>query len=303
MSKSIIIRIFKLLIIFLSFWFIGEKFWFHHNWLLNSALNIELIFTISLCSIIYAISEYILSFAWRQLLMWCGHKKISINLCNSIYGKSQIAKYIPGNVFHVLGRHVLGKEAGIKNLVLAGATIYEILGLLSASILIGFSGMLIFGLGNIYFSSHQIILILMITLIVNILIIASAPYFMRLRGITIPHHGISSSLYNMIKIYLLYFIFFLIAGLLLVYIVKIFLDLDINITGKLIVIFSIAWVAGFIIPGAPGGIGVREAVIIFFITPIVGEAQSVVVAVALRFVTLLGDVWFFIFSNKKKLKE
>ena len=126
---------------------------------------------------------------------------------------------------------------------------------------------------------------------------------MRLRGITIPHHGISSSLYNMIKIYLLYFIFFLIAGLLLVYIVKIFLDLDINITGKLIVIFSIAWVAGFIIPGAPGGIGVREAVIIFFITPIVGEAQSVVVAVALRFVTLLGDVWFFIFSNKRKLKE
>ena len=97
--------------------------------------------------------------------------------------------------------------------------------------------------------------------------------------------------------------FFLIAGLLLAYIVKIFLDLDINITGKLVVIFSIAWVAGFIIPGAPGGIGVREAVIIFFITPIVGEAQSVVVAVALRFVTLLGDVWFFIFSNKRKLKE
>ncbi|MDC3356059.1 hypothetical protein OAW58_01260 [Candidatus Pelagibacter ubique] len=299
MIKSKILKIFKLTIILLSFWFIGEKFWEHHNWLQTSALNYELLITVFVCSIIYGLSEFLLSFAWRNLLIWFGDKDISTNLCNRIYGKSQIAKYIPGNVFHVLGRHILGSQAGIKHIVLAGATVYEILGLLSISTLIGFSGMVIFGLGNIYFSLYQIISILLTALVITGLAIPLAPYLMSLRGIIIPYKGIGDLFLNISKIYLFYFIFFLIAGLLLVVIVNIFLDINFIITAKLIVIFSIAWIAGFIIPGAPGGIGVREAVIIFFITPIIGEAQSIAVAIALRFITLLGDVWFFIISDSK----
>jgi uncharacterized membrane protein YbhN (UPF0104 family) len=299
MIKSKILKIFKLTIILLSFWFIGEKFWEHHNWLQTSALNYELLITVFVCSIIYGISEFLLSFAWRRLLIWFGDKDISTNLCNRIYGKSQIAKYIPGNVFHVLGRHILGSQAGIKHIVLAGATVYEILGLLSISTLIGFSGMVIFGLGNIYFSLYQIISILLTTLVITGLAIPLAPYLMSLRGIIIPYKGVGDLFLNISKVYLFYFIFFLIAGLLLVVIVNIFLDINFIITAKLIVIFSIAWIAGFIIPGAPGGIGVREAVIIFFITPIIGEAQSIAVAIALRFITLLGDVWFLIISDSK----
>ena len=299
MIKSKILKIFKLTIILLSFWFIGEKFWEHHNWLQTSALNYELLITVLVCSIIYGLSEFLLSFAWRRLLIWCGHKNISTNICNRIYGKSQIAKYIPGNVFHILGRQILGSQAGIKHIVLAGATVYEILGLISISILIGFSGMIIFGLGNIYFSLYQIILILFTTLVITSLAIALAPYLMSLRGIILPNKRIRDTIHNISKVYLLYFIFFLIAGLLLVIIVNTFLNINFIITAKLVVIFSIAWVAGFIIPGAPGGIGVREAVIIFFITPIIGEAQSIAVAIALRFITLLGDVWFLIISDSK----
>jgi len=299
MVKSKILKIFKLTIILLSFWFIGEKFWEHQNWLRNSALNYELLITIFICSVIYGLSEFLLSFAWRRLLKMCGHKDISANVCNRIYGKSQIAKYIPGNIFHVVGRHILGSQAGIKNIVLAGATIYEILGLISISVLIGFGGMIIFGLSNIYFSLYQIILILFSTIVITSLITALAPYLMSLRGIILPYRGIWDTIINISKIYVFYFIFFLIAGLLLVIIVNLFLDININLIAKLVVIFSISWLSGFIIPGAPGGIGVREAVIIFFITPIIGEAQSVAIAIALRFVTLLGDVWFLMISNQK----
>jgi glycosyltransferase 2 family protein len=299
MLKSKMLKILKLAVIFLSFWFIGEKLWVHHNWLRTSALSYELLITIFVCSIIYGLSEFLLSFAWRRLLKMCGHKDISVKTCNQIYGKSQIAKYIPGNVFHVVGRHILGSQAGVKNIVLAGATIYEILGLISISVLIGLGGMVIFGLSNIYFSLYQIILILLTTLIITSLITAAAPYLMNLRGIIVPHKRIWDSVLNIFKVYLFYFIFFLIAGLLLVIIVNIFLDINFTITVKLVVIFSIAWLAGFIIPGAPGGIGVREAVIIFFIAPIIGEAPSIAVAISLRFITLFGDLWFLIMSDSK----
>ena len=145
----------------------------------------------------------------------------------------------------------------------------------------------------------RIILILLTITVVSGLVIALAPYLMSLRGIILPYHGIWDRIRNISTIYLFYLIFFLIAGLLLAIIVNIFLEINFIITTKLVVIFSIAWMAGFIVPGAPGGIGVREAVIIFFITPIIGEAQSIAVAIALRFITLLGDVWFFIISDSK----
>ncbi len=297
MNKSKIMQILKLAVIFLSFWFIGEKFWVNYSWLQTSVLNFNLLITIIVCSIIYGFSEFFLSFAWRKLLMWCGHKKISVSLCNSIYGKSQIAKYVPGNIFHVLGRHVLGNQAGVNHIILAGATVYEILGLVSISSLIGLSGMIIFGLGNLYFSLNQIILTLIITLLLTISAIVFAPHLMSLRGIILPNRGIWESIRNIGAIYIFYFIFFLIAGLLLVLIVRLFFNLDYFTLTKVITIFSIAWVAGFIIPGAPGGIGVREAVLIYFITPIIGEAESVAVAIALRLVTLFGDTLFFTLSD------
>ena len=56
-----------------------------------------------------------------------------------------------GNVFHMVSRHVLGNQAGIKHIVLVGASIYEILGLIITSILIGFGGMIIFNLTNSFF--------------------------------------------------------------------------------------------------------------------------------------------------------
>lgn len=301
MKKPTIVQIASLAIILLSFWFIGEKLWVHHNWLRTSAINLELIVIVFVCAIIYGTSEFLLSAAWRRLLIWCGHKDISVYLCHAIYGKTQIAKYIPGNVFHVAGRHILGSRAGVKHIVLAGAAIYEILGLLTISVLIGFGGMVIFGIENIYLPSYQIILILLVTIVMSILVTAVTPYLMSLRGIILTHHGVWDSIRNLCKVYFLYFMFFLIAGLLLVFIVNIFLDMNFIIAAKIIAIFSIAWVAGFIVPGAPGGIGVREAVIIFLITPIIGEAQGIAVAVALRFVTLIGDVWFLIISDKKNL--
>ena len=298
MIKSVSFKIFKFSIIFLSFWFIGEKFWEHLDWLKRSALNIELIIIVFLCSIIYGLSEFTLSFAWRRLLLWCGHQDISAKICNAIYGKSQIAKYIPGNVFHVVSRHILGKQAGIKHFVLAGATVYEILGLISISVIIGFSGMVLFGLGNIYFSIYQITQILFVTIFLSGLVPVVAPYLLHLKGISMPYKGLLESLRSISLVYFSYFIFFFIAGLLLVFIVSIFVNLNLIVSAKIITIFSIAWLAGFIIPGAPGGIGVREAVLIFFVTPIIGEPQSIAVAIALRFVTLLGDVCFFVISEK-----
>ncbi len=59
-------------------------------------------------------------------------------------------------------------------------------------------------------------------------------------------------------------------------------------------IFAVAWVAGFIVPGAPGGLGVREAILVAALGPLHGEAVAVAIAVLLRAVTTAGDGLGFI---------
>jgi len=299
MVKSQIINILKFITILLSFWFVGSKIFLHLDWLLESGVSFKLIIIICISITVYSLGRFFLSLAWRNLLLICGHKYISRNVCNSIYGKTQIAKYMPGNVFHFVGRHILGVKEGINNMVLVGATIYEILGLLTSSLIIGLSGVVIFDLGNIYFSFNQMIIILTSIIVATCALTAIAPYLMRLRDIILPKYGIIKSLYNIIKTYLFYFSFFIIVGLLFALIVNYFFHIDFIIATKLITIFSISWLLGFIIPGAPGGIGVREAALIFFTAPIIGEAESVLVAIILRLVTLFGDLMFFVLSSKK----
>jgi glycosyltransferase 2 family protein len=54
-------------------------------------------------------------------------------------------------------------------------------------------------------------------------------------------------------------------------------------------LFSSAWVVGYVVPGAPGGLGVREAMMVVLLAPLTGEAVATGLAVSMRLTTLLGD--------------
>ena len=56
---------------------------------------------------------------------------------------------------------------------------------------------------------------------------------------------------------------------------------------------ALAWVAGFVAPGAAAGIGVREAVLIIALDGALGAEASAAVALALRLVATVGDGVFF----------
>jgi hypothetical protein len=54
-------------------------------------------------------------------------------------------------------------------------------------------------------------------------------------------------------------------------------------------VFALAWVAGFVTPGAPAGFGVREAILITLLKPVYGAGVALGVTIALRIVTMIGD--------------
>jgi hypothetical protein len=52
---------------------------------------------------------------------------------------------------------------------------------------------------------------------------------------------------------------------------------------------ALAWVVGYVTPGAPGGLGLREAVLVLGLSPVVGDAEAMAVALAYRLVTIVAD--------------
>jgi uncharacterized membrane protein YbhN (UPF0104 family) len=54
-------------------------------------------------------------------------------------------------------------------------------------------------------------------------------------------------------------------------------------------LFAAGWIAGFLTPGAPAGLGVRDAILLAGLTPLYGGREAVGITLVLRLVTTVGD--------------
>ena len=59
---------------------------------------------------------------------------------------------------------------------------------------------------------------------------------------------------------------------------------------RILALYPLAWMAGTVAVGAPAGVGVREAILTLGLEPVLGPGPAAVVALALRLVTLGGDL-------------
>lgn len=245
---------------------------------------------ILLAGVGYGVACLFLTNAWYLLLKGLdnGHQKWTI-ICG-IYAKSQIAKYLPGNVFHVLGRQLLGHHHGLRHSVLAASTLYEFFGLVAASASMAMPAALTFDLIRLGTISSRTLFLMAV--------FGCAMLFFghRLTRQRWPHLITIKVLKNWLFAYLNYLLFFLLAGLLLVALVGIFSHraYEPSVASFLVASFALSWLAGFLTPGAPSGLGVRESIIVLILQPLLPEAPAAMIAILLRAVTVSGDLLFFL---------
>jgi len=67
-------------------------------------------------------------------------------------------------------------------------------------------------------------------------------------------------------------------------------DLDASLVVELIFVTCVSWMAGFVVVGVPGGIGVRETIFISMTTAPLGAGVAVSVAVLSRMVSIVVDL-------------
>jgi uncharacterized membrane protein YbhN (UPF0104 family) len=276
-----------ILLVVLSFYYIGTQLWGYRETLASWTPTTGSIVAVGFAIITYALANYLLAAAWIWLLRVCGETAIDWNSLCRVYGQSQIAKYIPGNIAHIAGRHTMGRLVGVSHSRLAIAALYEIIGLVSAALiitLIGGSGVLD-QFASMSWSFYLLPIILFAYL--------STPWLLqRFRPSTAPVSALS-----MLPPIIYYTLFFLVSGFALV-LIGIYTDSFTLGSNTLIILsaFAIAWSVGFLTPGAPSGIGVREAILILLLSPFASEANALILALLFRLVTIGGDTVFYLIS-------
>jgi hypothetical protein len=238
---------------------------------------------------------YIIAFfngvlAWYVLLK-DKYRNLLIIDAYKIIGISQITKYIPGNVGHLIGKAYLAKKIGIEvNDIIRSMTIENILLLYAGCIsCLGYF---------IYFPEVQLPLkieYLYLTFIA--FTFALAVYVMKSNAN--PEKLLSLS--KVIVILGLNLSIFLILGLVLLLLQQLTLDYEVSLLTYTIA-FAISFIAGFVVPGSPGGLGVRETIFVLLMAPKITEVNALNLIVSVRLISVFADVVIYFISIKLKSK-
>ncbi len=297
MNKEKTIKLCGTVLVVIALFFVFHRLWVNREWILQWHPTPQLFLFLLFCTVGYAVINCALPVAWFRLLIWYGQPDADLRNCLSLYAKTQIAKYIPGNVFHLTGRHLLGRRLGWSHAPLAAASLFEILGMLVASSALALLGLIFLGVREKHISSISIAAIFTLTLLFPILLNKIASRFRLIEKLYLPGKKSADIFIGLLPVYLLYLAFFLALGGLFLGVVHAIAGLsDLGQAGPIITVFAVAWITGFITPGAPAGFGIREMVIVGSLSNFIGEPESIFIAFLFRIVTVFGDFLFFLSS-------
>ena len=221
----------------------------------------------------YGAADVLLAFAWRALLDGQG---TTAGLVWSIrtHGVSQLSKYLPGNVMHLASRQLLGASAGVPHAVLARSSLLELAGLASAGLLLSLMALPLVEVGPFPHITPAAGAAIVLLALAAAWIIAGARTA-RVLGCHLLFLLVASASFTTL-------LFLLAPG-----------------SGSTLAwaagcgAYAAAWLAGFVTPGAPAGLGVREAVLVILLGGHAAEPDLLAAVVLSRAVTALGDTLFF----------
>jgi len=257
-----------------SLLFVGVRL--HSYWLALDFSSISLAgwCLVALLALVYGAANLLLARAWQYLLRHFEAPRPGGETAR-IYGLSQLAKYVPGNIFHLAGRQALGMAAGIASGPLAKSTMWELGSIAVAGALFGW---MILPKVVPGFPEQAGILLLVLSC-------ALATGLLRRAA------GRETA-----RAFLCQLLFLVISGAVFVALLALLAGHD-NLGAQawlpIASAYVFAWLVGLVTPGAPAGVGIREMILLFLLNGMVAEERLLMAVLLGRLVTVMGDLLFF----------
>lgn len=230
-------------------------------------------FVLVLLSALYGASNILLAAGWREILARLGATP-TFRWAVWAYAVSQLAKYVPGNIFHLVGRQALGAAAGMAHGPLAKSAIMELAVVALCAVL--FVPLLL----ALYWPAGGGILG---PVLFGGAILLAMSVARRVFGRALARSALFYTLYLAISGIVFLGTYLLSGG-------QATMEEMPVVAGA----YVLAWLAGLVTPGAPAGIGVREAVLLVLLGNLAAPPVILLAVVMGRAVTVVGDVGFYL---------
>lgn len=264
--------------------FVAYSMFAHRHEMLSAFQISGFLGTVAVCVAIYAASLQLVAAGWYFLLNSV-NSRLHFGTVVSIVARTQIYKYLPSNVLHLVGRFLLAKNAGASKQALSYAQTAELalMVVASATIALALSLKVVLAVADRHGVEAFWIVPAYIAIAIAALGVIPVLGKTFMRGVKSRHAfaGISAAT-------ACYLVFFLVNGWLLIAITGSMEE--VRNAQAIVGIAAFGWLLGFVVPGAPGGLGVREMVFIVGFTSIgYSPVTAASAAVGHRIVTLGGD--------------
>jgi uncharacterized membrane protein YbhN (UPF0104 family) len=274
----------SILFIIYAIYRLGFDFSTITNWPLFLAIS-------SLCVIIKCITVFISGRAWALWLRFFADHEIDKKGAVCVYAKANIGKYLPGNVMHYVERNLFAANLNISQKKIALCSVVEVVCLILVAFLISLAlsyQQLMKAFSQIVGNNTRqllfgiLLFVILITAVIVILRKKIASYFSDYTLRNVVRTALES---------LFHYAAVLIALGVIMVVLYAYMGGTVTWKDSALIIsgYIIAWVLGFIIPGASGGIGVRELIITLLLGSVMGQELVLTLSVVHRLITICGD--------------
>ncbi len=231
-----------------------------------------------------------LAFSWSILLRYYGGSHLSFRAAFKLYAGTQIAKYIPGNVFQYAGRQVVGWKMGVSQGAMALSSIGEALGLCCVAAMLGLAGFFWSLDACVFAGCVGAAACAAAFPLSQALLKRLSRWFPKL----VPESPKATWRDELIVLGPAFAgqVAFLAAGALAFALCA--SPWGSAPAGQLLAACSTAWLAGFVTPGAPAGLGIREAILVMTLEGPLGRNGALAAAMLLRVAWTIADVALYL---------
>ncbi len=246
---------------------------------------------LSLSFLFCVLSIYLNAYAWKYIVKWFGKEFKSNNLV-SFYVLTNILKYVPGGIWHFVERFNFIKKISNPQIALF-STLVEPYFMLCGSFLLASLGLI--------FSPIYVFLIFPLIFLNRKLIYPVLKIIGSLKGKVFEVLRLPNSKdqfeerINIISFFPTRALI-LEIGFVLSKFIGFYICLNTFYTGDalnsifLLVIFSLSWSLGLVVPTAPGGVGVFEACLLFFVSKSIPQNIILLCLIYFRVISTSADL-------------
>lgn len=223
---------------------------------------------LSLCMLVTTVIIIFSCYPWLVFTRSLSGRKIPFSTAMPVYTQSNLYKYLPGNVFQYVGRNQLASDMDISHVDVACATVLDVLfcvfwtAVISVILLGGRIAELMAEYGRNLLMVGAVGIVLLILLI----IVIKLKFKDKLKSYLSRYSKAFAKENRPMLLRGAFYYLLQNTVSAVMYFVCLKLIVPQADTGELIALtgaFMFAWIIGFVTPGAPGGIGIREGVMLF----------------------------------------